>query len=51
MLRAAEAVSRERHCTALVTGDSDLLSLADRFEIAILTPAQLLPRLRGASGG
>lgn len=32
---------------ALVTGDADLLALADRFHIPILPPAKLCDRLRG----
>jgi putative PIN family toxin of toxin-antitoxin system len=34
---------------ALVSGDADLLALADRFTIPILTPAALLDRLRGGT--
>ena len=34
---------------ALVSGDADLLALADRFEIPIVTPAELLDRLRGGT--
>lgn len=30
---------------ALVSGDADLLALADRFEVPIITPAALLDRL------
>jgi putative PIN family toxin of toxin-antitoxin system len=34
----------------LVSGDADLLALADRFTIPILTPAEFMDRLQGGTG-
>ena len=40
-------LARAAAADALVTGDDDLIALAGRFEIEILTPAQLYQRLDG----
>ena len=38
-------VARAARADALVTGDADILALAPRFEVPILTPAQLKEKL------